>query len=85
MIDRCHNPRHHAYKHYGARGIFVCDRWRYDFLAFLNDVGPRPEGRIGRRAMYSIERIDNDGGYFPDNVKWATCKEQMANRRNSKR
>jgi hypothetical protein len=75
MKDRCHNPRSHAYRHYGGRSINVCPEWRKSFLAFYAHVGPRPG------KGYSVERIDNDGNYEPGNVKWATTKEQSRNRR----
>jgi hypothetical protein len=68
MRDRCENPGNHAFKYYGARGIRVCDQWLNSFENFLADIGPRPPGRQGRRAMYSIDRIDNDGNYEPGNL-----------------
>lgn len=74
MISRCENPRSHAYRAYGARGIKVCQRWRESFLAFAEDMGERPVG-------HSLERVKNDGDYAPDNCVWATAKDQANNRR----
>jgi hypothetical protein len=85
ILRRCENPAAHNYSHYGGRGIRVCERW-HDIAAFIADIeaeiGPQPEGRHpSGRPLYSIDRIDNDRGYEPGNVRWATAKEQVANRR----
>jgi hypothetical protein len=75
MRQRCRDENHPGYRLYGGRGIEVCSRWD-DFAAFVEDMGERPDGM-------SLDRIDNDGNYEPDNVRWATAKEQQANRRDS--
>jgi len=82
MIERCHNPNHKKYKYYGGRGIKVCDRWRESVMNFYADMGPRPRGKFPcGRAIYSIDRINNDGNYEPRNCRWATSKQQMRNTR----
>ena len=77
MITRCYNPNATHYKHYGGRGIGVCDEWRNDFMAFKEDMG----------ATYSkgleIDRIEVDGHYCKDNCRWATQRENALNKRNS--
>jgi len=74
MVLRCKYPSARNYKYYGGRGITVCDRWRESFINFLSDMGERPQGK-------SIDRINTDGNYEPTNCRWATAKEQVANRR----
>lgn len=71
MRTRCTNPNQECYKHYGGRGIIVCERWN-DYQNFLHDMGECPEGM-------TIERKNRDGHYEPNNCKWATRKEQMRN------
>lgn len=79
MLARCEDPEHPAYKSYGERGIHVCEPWRQSFDAFIRDVGPRPS------SDHTLDRIDNEKGYCPDNVRWATQKEQGNNRRTNRR
>lgn len=74
--QRCLNPAAPEYCNYGARGITFAEEWVHDFLAFFRHIGKRPAG-------LSIDRIDNDKGYQPGNVRWATTKQQFYNRRNS--
>jgi hypothetical protein len=80
MHERCRNPKHRAWKHYGGRGIRVCERWSGDhgFENFLLDLQVRPAGK-------SLDRFpNNDGNYEPGNTRWATPKQQRWNQRPTK-
>jgi hypothetical protein len=78
---RCLNPQYEGYKNYGGRGIRMTPEWAEDFVAFQTyinqNLGPRPKG-------CSIDRIDNDDGYRPGNIRWATKSEQSHNQRRSR-
>ena len=77
MKNRCYNINNPHYKDYGARGIVVCDRWLNSFCLFFVDMGERPKN-------LSIDRIDNDKGYSPENCRWATRSQQNHNQRTRK-
>lgn len=75
MLDRCYRPTAVTYQFYGGRGISVCQRWRDSFEAFLEDMGLKPT------SQHSIDRINSDGDYCPENCRWATKQVQVNNTR----
>ena len=81
LFYRCYATKSPDYKNYGGRGIDVCQQWHSEsgFYKFIKDVGLKPS------KEYSLDRIDVNKGYCPENVKWATNLEQANNRRNTKR
>lgn len=76
MRNRCRNPNAPGYDLYGGRGIQVCDRWLESFENFIDDMGPRP-------PKMSLDRIDVNGDYAPENCRWADLKTQNRNKRNA--
>ncbi len=76
MKNRCLNKKNKSYHNYGGRGIIVCKKW-LKFENFLLDMGEKPKNK-------SIDRIDINGNYEPNNVKWSTAKEQADNRRDNR-
>jgi hypothetical protein len=79
MLSRCYKISNPRYERYSSKGITVCDRWLgpNGFWIFVRDMGDKPSRR------YSLDRIDNDKGYSPDNCRWATMHQQQANRGNN--
>ena len=78
MKQRCYDPNCPAYPDYGGRGLEVCQRWRQDFLFFLEDMGFRPYD-------FTLDRKDNDAHYCPENCRWITTAEQARNRSDTRR
>lgn len=76
MVERCTNPHATGYNNYGGRGITVCERW-LKYENFRDDMGYPPDGM-------SLDRIDNDGNYCPENCHWATPEEQLKNKRSTR-
>ena len=76
MLQRCRNPKNPQYKNYGGRGIYVCEEWASSFEAFLNDMGEKPSKNL------SLDRIDNNKGYYKNNCRWTDDYTQATNQRN---
>ena len=78
ILNRCRNEKNSRYKDYGGRGIIICDRWAESFQIFLDDMGTKPT------PNHSIDRVDNNGNYCPENCRWSTKKEQSRNTRSNR-
>lgn len=78
MRQRCLNENHPAFKHYGGRGIIICQSWLESFINFYENMGDKPS------RLHSIDRRENNGNYEPKNCYWATNKEQQNNKRNNR-
>ena len=76
MKSRCENPNYSHYSYYGGRGIKVCESWRSSYENFVFDMGLRP-------LDMTLDRIDSEGDYSPDNCRWASREQQVDNRRNA--
>lgn len=73
MKSRCNNPNHSRYRYYGGRGIKICDRWNQSFKAFFSDMGKKTNPK------HTLDRINNNGNYKPQNCRWATQAQQRRN------
>lgn len=85
MKSRCYNPKTHNYPRYGGRGITICDEWRNDFQAFYQWAMANGYDERAPYMQCTIDRIDNDRGYSPDNCRWVSAKIQSNNKSNNRK
>lgn len=83
MIGRCYNTNNKAYKNYGGRGIKVCEEWKNDFMSFYNWAISNGYNEMKNKFEQSLDRINVNDNYKPDNCRWATAKQQANNKRNN--
>jgi len=83
MKERCYNPHNKRYKHYGGRGIGMCDEWKNDFMVFRKWALENGYDENANYGQCTIERVNNDDGYFPFNCVWTTLQEQSWNKQNT--
>ena len=84
MKQRCYNPSNARYHQYGGRGITICDAWRFDFQSFYDWAMSHGYDENAPKGKCTIDRIDNDKGYSPDNCRWVDMKVQRHNRSDSR-
>ena len=84
MRTRCGNPNRRGFENYGGRGITVCDEWLNDFQTFYDWAMANGYDEAAPRGQCTLDRVDNDGNYCPENCRWTTAKVQANNRRKCK-